>query len=202
MNFATVLPTRRAFLQKLAIDPADTTLVQLTYESEDFCRYSTLTASDKGDGITRDATIVADALVVTQANHALFLPLADCIGAVIHDPVLDILMLSHLGRHNLVQYGGTKCIKYLIEKHNSNPETITVWLSPAAGIQNYPLYDFDNRGMHDVAAEQLIAAGILAENITTSPIDVAADAHYFSHSQFQKGNRDFDGRFAVVAVLH
>jgi copper oxidase (laccase) domain-containing protein len=200
-NFATVLPARRSFLQANDIDPADTTLVQVTYETDDFCRYVTLSDSDKGDGITRDATIEADALVVTKPNHALLLPLADCIGAVIHDSIKDILMISHLGRHNLVQNGGTKCINYLAEEYGCKPENLTIWLSPAAGKDTYPLFDFDDRSMHDVASEQLIAAGVLVQNITASPIDVATDEKYFSHSQFLKHNRASDGRFAIIAVL-
>lgn len=200
-SFASVLPVRTAFLQSHDISPNQTTLVQLVYEGDDYCRYKTLAPEDKGDGITRPASIVADALVVTVPGHALFLPLADCIGAVIHDATKNILMISHLGRHNLVQYGGAKCIEYLKEKHSVNPHDLTVWLSPAAGKDNYPLHAFDGRGMHDVAIEQLAAAGVPPTNITASPIDSAADPNYFSHSQFLKGNRKTDGRFCVAAVL-
>lgn len=201
MDFAVVLPARTAFLQQHGIAPSDATLVQLTYDGNDFCRYYAVTNDDKGDGITRAASRDADALVVTQPGHALLLPLADCIGAVIHDPTQNILMLSHLGRHNLEQFGGTKSIEFLVEKYASNPKDLTVWLSPAAGQQSYPLYAFDNRSLHDVATEQLLAAGVLAKNITTSPIDSATDPNYFSHSQFLKDNRENDGRFAVVAML-
>jgi copper oxidase (laccase) domain-containing protein len=201
-NFASVLPTRTAFLQKHEIDPADTALVQVTYGGDDFCRFRTLSDNDKGDGITRDATIEADALVVTNSDHALFLPLADCIGAVIHDPIKNILMVSHLGRHNLEQFAGTKCIQYLVDQHQVDPKDLTVWLSPAAGKENYPLYAFDNRSLHDVATEQLLAGGVLHDNITVSPIDSSVDQNYFSHSQFLKGNRETDGRFAVVAIMN
>lgn len=200
-NYKTVLAARQAFLKQHDIAANDTTLVQVTYETDDFCRYVTLTNDDRGDGITRPPTYAADALVVTQPGHALFLPLADCIGAVIYDETQHILMLSHLGRHNLDQQGGTKCIDYLVEKHGSDPKNLTVWLSPAAGKRSYPLYAFDNRSLHEVAAEQLVVAGITKQNITVSLVDSAADNHYFSHSQFIKGNRDSDGRHAVVAVL-
>lgn len=189
------------FLQKNSIDPRDTTVVQVTYETEDFCRYTTLTEQEKGDGIIRDATIEADALVVTTLGHALFLPLADCIGAVIHDPIQNIMMMSHLGRQNLEQLGGTKCIDYLVDKHGIDPHNLTVWLSPAAGQKYYPLYAFDNRSLHDVAIEQLMTAGIRRDNITVSPIDSAADDNYFSHSRYLKGDRQTDGRHAVVATL-
>jgi hypothetical protein len=200
-SYASVLPMRTAFLSKNDISPDDSTLVQVVYKGDDFCRYYSLADSDKGDGIVRPPTYAADALVVTRPDHALFLPLADCVGAVIHDPSKNILMLSHLGRHNLEQFGGTKCIEYLVNHHAVNPADLTVWLSPAAGSDNYPLYAFKNRSLHDVSVEQLTAAGVLPQNITLSPIDSAVDLNYFSHSQFLEGNRETDGRFAVVAQL-
>ena len=118
-----------------------------------------------------------------------------------HDPIKDILMVSHLGRQNLEQLAGTKCIQYLADQYQVNPQDLTVWLSPAAGKENYPLYTFDNRSLHDVATEQLLTSGILKENVSVSPIDVTVDQNYFSHSQFLKGNRTTDGRFAIVAMM-
>lgn len=200
-NFASALPARTAFMQQHDIAPAHTTLVQVVYEGNNYCRYVTVTSAEKGDGITRNASIVADGIVVTEPQHALFLPLADCIGAIIHDPEQNILMLSHLGRHNIEQFGGTKSIEYLAHHHGCNPQVLTVWLSPAASKEHYPLYTFTNRSLHDVAIEQLIAAGIQRANITASPIDVANNDTYFSHSQFLKGNKPTDGRHAVVARL-
>jgi hypothetical protein len=126
LRYRSILPTRTAFLEKHALRPEDTTLVRLVYNGDNYCRYTRVAANDKGDGITRDATIVADALVTTAKNHALFLPLADCIGAVIHDPKKNILMLSHLGRHNLEQFSGTKSIEFLVENFYCDPKDITV----------------------------------------------------------------------------
>jgi len=196
-----VATNRQAFLTSHNIAMANTTLVHLAYQGDDFCRYQALRDSDKGDGMVSQSTLVLDGAVVTTPGHALFLPLADCVGAIIHDPTKGILMLSHLGRHNLEQFGGTKSIEYLIKEHGVNPRDITVWLSPAASKEHYPLFAFNNRGLHEVATEQLIQAGVQPQNITISPIDSAADQNYYSHSQFLKGNRHDDGRFAVVAMM-
>lgn len=200
-SFPSVLAQRQKFLQKANLSADSTTLVQLVYEGDDYTRYQVVSEDYKGDGITRDTTIIADALITNTPGHALFLPLADCIGAVIHDSVKNILMLSHLGRHNLGQFGATKSIQFLVERFQSNPKDVVVWLSPAAGKENYPLFTFENRGMHEVAIEQLLLAGIERENITLSPIDTTTNANYFSHSEFLKGNQRNDGRFAVVAVM-
>lgn len=201
-DFQSVLSARTAFLQSNDIELDNTTLVRVAYDATDFCRFLTLSDANRGDGITHPASIVADALVVTKPGHALFLPLADCIGAVIHDPIQNILMVSHLGRHNLEQVGGTKCIEYLIKQHGVDPKKLTVWLSPAAGKDSYPLYAFDNRSLHEIATEQLMKAGVPAKNLTVSLIDSATDTNYYSHSQFLHGNRQTDGRFAIVAIMN
>lgn len=198
---ATVMRNRTKFLQTHTIDPDATTLLHLTYGGDNYTRYLSLDDGMKGNGITRDSSIEVDALVVTKPGHALFLPLADCIGAVINDETSGVLMISHLGRHNLEQNGGTKSVDYLVKNHGVHPENLTVWLSPAAGKDNYPLFSFDNRSMHDVATEQLTAAGVPAERISISSVDTTTDLDYFSHSQFLAGNRETDGRFAVVALM-
>lgn len=194
--------TRIKFLQKNQINPADTTLLRLIYGGDDYLRYGQLSDEDKGDGIVRDSVINNDALVVTKPGHAIMLCLADCIGAVLYNESADILMVSHLGRHSLEQFGGTKSVEYLTEKYNVDPKNLKVWLSPAAGEQNYPMRAFDSRGLHEVAVEQLTKAGVPVENIDVSPVDTTMDENYFSHSQFLKGNQETDGRFAIVAIMH
>lgn len=193
--------SRSRFLEKNNIDPTETTLVRLTYDQDNYLRYFEADNSHRGDGIIRESTLTSDALVVTTPNHALFLPLGDCIGAVLYDPSQNILMVSHLGRHNLEQYGGVKSVEYLVEHHGVDPSKLTVWLSPAAGKNTYPVFAFDNRSLHDIAVQQLCDAGVLLTNIEVSPIDSAEDPAYYSHSQFLKGNQVDDGRFAIVAIL-
>jgi hypothetical protein len=200
-DFKIASQTRTGFLLKNDIQPETTTLVGVRYEGNDYCRYITIGEEYKGDGIVRQSTIVSDALVVTHPNHALFLPLADCVGAVLYDPTKNMLMVSHLGRHNLEQNGGTHSVEFLAKQHNVNPKDVVVWLSPAAGKTNYPLFAFNNRSLHEIATEQLINAGILSENIDISPIDSSLDKNYYSHSQFLKGQQDDDGRFGIVAIL-
>lgn len=200
-NQLSVLKNRSNFLIKNNINPSDTTLVKIDYDTSDYARYSTLSDTDKGRGVVIESPKIYDALVVTKPNHALILPLADCVGAVIYAKSKNVLMLSHLGRHSLEQLGGAKSINYLINKFNIKSADITVWLSPSAGKENYPLEAFDGRSLQEVAIEQFISAGIPISNITKSDIDTTFDKNYFSHSQFLKGNRKTDGRFMVVAVI-
>ena len=197
---STARKNRTVFLAKNDINPADTTLHTLSYGGDNYCRYRELHDDDKGDGILRDSTIDADAVVVTHPNHAILLPLGDCVGAIIHDPTRDILMVSHLGRQNLEQYGGTKCIQYLIDNYGIDPTQLTVWLSPSAG-DGYPLHAFDNHSLQEVTLEQLAKAGVDEKKVNISTINTLTNLEYYSHSEFLKGNRRANGRFCIVAVM-
>lgn len=195
------LRNRTAFLHAQDILADRTALVRLAYQGDDYHRYFTVTSDFAGDGIIMPSTITADALFTAEKNLALLLPVADCIGAVLYDPVRQVLGLTHLGRHNLEQGGGTRSIDYMASEFGSIPTEVLVWLSPSVGRETYPLHDFDNRSLNEVALEQLAAAGILLNNIQVDPRDTAKDAKFFSHSEFLKGNRSNDGRQAVVTMM-
>lgn len=192
---------RRHYLDKQGISPKQTILVYLEYEGDDYRRYVTVGRGDAGDGIVREPTIVADALFTRDKNIALLLPVADCIGAVLYDPTNEVLGLAHLGRHNLLQNGGSETVRYMQAQFGTKPSELKVWLSPAAGKVNYPLYDFGNKGMHEVATMQLLDAGVLPENVIRDERDTTTDPALFSHSEFLKGNRKIDGRQAVVIII-
>lgn len=193
---------RIAFLRRNDIELSQTTLLQVTYDTTDFCRYQILDDEHQGEGMLEQVSAAeADAVVVTRPDHAVFLPLADCVGAILYDPVDQIMMVSHLGRHSIEQNGVQKNVQYLTEYFDTDPSDLLVWLSPAVGSETYPLNAFDGRGLHDVVTDQLIQAGVDAHCIETSQVDTADSDDYYSHSEFKAGNRDFDGRFAIVAMM-
>jgi copper oxidase (laccase) domain-containing protein len=197
-----VRANRQRFLKKVSIDPAHTTLVAITYDTDDFAKYRFVSEHDKSVGIMSSEEVVhADALVVDQPNHALFLPLADCVGAIFYDPIHAVLMVSHLGRHSVEILGGAKSVAYLATNHAVSPTDLLVWLSPAVGSATYPLHAFNNRSLHEVITEQLIGAGVREDHIETSTVNTAANEEYFSHSEFLKGARSEQGRFAIVAMM-
>jgi copper oxidase (laccase) domain-containing protein len=197
-----VIQNRTDFLASHRIAMANTTRLKIIYEGNDYCRYYEVANRHKRQGMFNDDGIAADALVTQEPGHALFLPLADCVGAAIYDPIQHILMVSHLGRHSLEQNGGYNCIDFLIKTYSCDPSKLLVWLTPAPGQQNYPLFAFNNRAVKDVVFEQLQTAGILTQNITDDPTDTTNDTRYYSHSEFLRGNRTEDGRYALVAVIN
>lgn len=194
---------RVSFLEQLDIDPTQATLLQVSYEdTTDFTRYHIVEDEHQGEGMLAPVSgLHADALVVTRPDQALFLPLADCIGAVIHDSVAGIMMVSHLGRHSIEQDGAYKCIQYLKDEFGSKAADLKVWLSPAVGADSYPLHGFNNRSLHDVACEQFERAEVGLQQIEVSDVDTAEDDNYFSHSEYLAGNQMTDGRFAIVAMM-
>lgn len=193
---------RQKFLAQLGIGLDQAVLVRINYDRDDYTRYATVSSAEKGSGILPDKSIdINDALMTTEPNVALFLPLADCVGAVLYEPNKKVLMVSHLGRHNLQQNGAYKSVQYMSEKTGINAADVKVWLSPSAGQENYPLHSMDNKSQQQVVLEQLEKAGVISQNISTSSIDTTIDDNYYSHSQYLKDNTKPNGRYAIVAMM-
>lgn len=201
IGWDAAIKNRQLFLKANDILLEETILVRLDYASDDFCRYEVVDGAKTGDGMCDESTIVSDTLFTKERKIALFLPLADCIGAVLYDSQKKILGLAHLGRHNLEQIGGQKNIAYMQEQFGCQVADIQVYLSPAVSKVSYPMFNFENRSLHEVACQQLRQAGILEENITLDDRDTAVDDSFFSHSQFLAGRQETDGRHAIVAMM-
>lgn len=193
---------RRRFLENLDIRPDQTVLVRLTYDKDDFAVYETVKSEDSGKGITRDGEPIADALATNEKNVALFLPLADCVGLILYDPLKRALMISHLGRHSTEQHGAAKSVNYMVEQFACNPGDILAWCSPSPSKKSYPLFAFENKSLAEVNTQHLLDAGILRKNIEIATSDTSTDENYFSHSEFLKDNSQPNGRFAIVAMIN
>ena len=197
----SVIDNRKVFLQKNNIDISNTTRVRVDYTRTNFCEYVIADDATKGKGMQDNDVFASDALITTDVNHALFLPIADCIGAAVFDPTHNVLAVAHLGRHSLEQSGAHKLINHLVKYYGSHPEEIKIWLTPAPGKDVYPIWALDNKGMKEVTFEQFKAAGILDENIIDNPAESDKDLNYYSYSEFLKGNREDDGDYAIVAMM-
>jgi copper oxidase (laccase) domain-containing protein len=199
---ARALQNRKVFLDKIGVDINHTSLVGITYDTDDFTKYRIATVEDKGIGMSKkDMTKYVDALVTREPGHALFLPLADCAGVILYDPKTSVLMLSHLGRHSVEQGGAATSVDYLKETCDVDPSNLLAWISPSVGKATYPLHSFDGKSLQEVILRQLQDAGVTADHIEASNVDTAHDENYYSHSQYLKGNQTDAGRFAVVAMM-
>lgn len=191
-----------AFLGASDIETSQTTLLQTTYDTTDFCRYRVLDDDQQGEGMLGPISETeADAVVVARPDHAIFLPLADCAGTILYDPINKVLMVSHLGRHSVEQDGARKSLQFLIDEFETDPASVKIWISPSVGSDSYPLEAFAGRSLHQVIVGQLLQLGVDIRNIEVSSVDTAESDDYFSHSSYKAGERDIDGRFAIVAMM-
>lgn len=187
-----VRENRQEFMSTLGISVEHYAVPDVVFEGNDYCRYRV---------VQHNEAITADALSTNQSGLPILLPLADCTGAILYDPIHQVLMVSHLGRHSTEQYGAIKSVEYMTATYGSSANDILVWLSPSPNGKNYPLWAFANRSFSDVLNEQFVTAGITPDHIESSPVDTVSDLNYYSHSEYLKGNRDVDGRYAIVAML-
>jgi copper oxidase (laccase) domain-containing protein len=199
-NEAELLEINQHYLRRLGVDPDKAVRVRMNYERTDFTRYKQVDAVEAGH-ILASQIDVYDGLATQTSQLTLFLPLADCIGAVIYDPIHKAFMVSHLGRHNIEQRGAVASIEFMTKTFNSQPSDCHVWLSPAAGKAKYPLFSFDNQSLHEVALQQCEDAGVLPESIMTDQRDTTQDEQLYSHSEYLKDARPLDGRFIITASL-
>lgn len=192
---------RADFLKKFDVTPEQTVLVQTTYDGDDYTRYTVVDGNNKGQGMVKPILFNSDSLATTTKNVAIFLPIADCIGAFMYDPVHEAIMVVHLGRQHIEQHGATKSVEFMKQNFQTDPQELLVWMGPAPFKEAYPLFSFDNRSLHEVSLEHLKEAGVNLANVTICEVDTTKDTNYFSHSEFLKGNRDTDGRYGIVAML-
>lgn len=202
------------FLNQLGITLEQSVLVHITYDQDNYTRFRSVTAADAGAGMLEaNSTQPADALATNDKGIALFLPLADCVGAIIYDPEKDVIMVSHLGRHSTIQEGARKNIEFLVSQYQCSPSDLKVWFSPAVAQGSYRMDYFDHKdrddwrpfcqeaddGVYiDIAGYNraaMIAAGVSEQNIEVSAVDTASNLNYPSHV------RGDASRFAIVAMM-
>jgi hypothetical protein len=196
-----IIENRKRWFAAHSIEAADATRLFVTFDdTEDFCRYVEVDASNKGQGMADDNVVHADALITATPGHALFLGVADCIATTLFDEEHSVLMLTHLGRHSLEQDGGLRSVQYLTKHYGSDPAALKVWTTPSVNKEVYPIFKLNGMGMKEAFFEQMSRAGIVAKNIIDISADTAVDPDYYSHSEFLKGNKP-EGSHAMIAVM-
>lgn len=157
--------------------------------------------------------VYADVLYTEMPGIGLFLPIADCVGTVIYDPVRRALALAHIGRHASIAKTMNEAIGRFIE-NGSNPADLTIWMAPSVAQTDYRMEYFDHiddpdwQGFAESRDDGVYLdmtgynrnlaqnCGVPSANIHISPVNTARDPNYFSHSQ-----GDTNGRFAVLAMM-
>jgi hypothetical protein len=207
----SVVSNRTRFCESVGVDYGDTVFQRIIYTPQ--ASYEVLAEVDERSTTKHTPEVVADALFTETPGVGLLLPVADCIATVVYDPILRKLALLHLGRHSTLTGLIAKTIGHF-EMRGSPASDLVVWMSPSAGRATYRLDHFDHKDdpawkpycdvkedgvyldMHGYNRHQLLAAGLVAQNIHTSPINTMTSDDYFSHAM-----GDERGRMAVLAMM-
>lgn len=210
---------RQLFLCSNNLDAKSAVLVKVKYqEAMTYDKIMKVKEAAHNSGALTE--IPADCLVTSKKGIALFLPVADCIATIVHDPKRQVLALAHLGRHSTVANLAEKLVTHINKGYGSKPHDLTVWMSPSIQAPKYVLeratfandldwqpyctaveggFSIDMQGYNK---SRFIAAGISAGNITISHINTATNKHYWSHYTTTTVKRNLPPpRFAVVCSL-
>lgn len=199
---AEVQAHRATFFTNHGLQQEQAVAVNVQYSDElSYKNYRGVTIADQNGGMDYHTVPIADALVTTEPGVVLFLPLADCVGVVLYDPIHRVVMLSHLGRHSLEVQSGMESVRYLEQQYETDPSTLQVWLTPAPSKTSYSIWKLNGQGMKEATFSQLLSAGVNADNITDHPSETDHDEQFYSHSEFLAGRRSDDGRYAIIAWL-
>lgn len=217
-----VIHNRQQFLRQCGLGAEQSALVRIRYSDDatyDVIR--SVNASRGGSGMHDNKAPVADCLITHQKGVALFLPIADCIGTVVHDPTNNVLALAHLGRHNSIAHLAKKLVAYLSNQYGSQAKDLIVWGSPAIQAPSYLLHRVDfakddpsweryyqavqdgfRLDIQGYNKNEYIKAGVTESNIYISEVDTATNQNYWSHyTQTTTKKRTAPPRFAVVCAM-
>ena len=197
-EFETVLENQSKLSIALETTTNKTARVLTTYvDRKSFSEYYEITGETLPEHTIEKPEsdlIVADGLVTKSKDFALLLPLADCLGIVAYDELQGILGFLHSGRQNLEEDGAYKFVDFLKNHYNCKAKDLQIYFTPHA--QDFEIYALNHAKLAEAAEEQLIRAGVEAENIERSDIDTVTNPDFPSNSAGDKTNR-----FAVAVKL-
>jgi copper oxidase (laccase) domain-containing protein len=210
-----VAGNREKFLEKLGLIPEDCVGMSLTHG----LTIKSVDAAAKGVGLRQPNGMAADCLVTKEKGLVLFLLTADCLPVILYDPARAVLALAHISRKNIGQQFVEKIINKLSARFGCQPKNVVVGIGPGIHQKSYKHTDAPEKQQLDwqpylkevadgqtaidlvgYTAAQLLAAGILQNNMEISEIDTAASKEFFSHCRAKRTGEP-EGRFATVAGM-
>jgi len=207
----SVVVNRQAFCKVNSISYDDIVYERITYS--DTASYDLLVEVDEHSTTRHVAEVAADGVFTSSRGVGLFLPVADCIATVVHDPIRHFLAVLHLGRHSTLTELLPKAIQRFVSG-GSSPSSLIVWMGPSAQKQSYKMKYFDHArepawqnyvsakdggfylDMQGYNRQRFVDCGLLENNIHVSSIDTVTNHNYFSHA-----DGDAHGRQALVAMM-
>ena len=137
------------------------------------------------DSSNSNSLLQCDALITQKKNIGLCIKHADCQAALFFDPKKNVIANAHCGWKGSTLNIYSKLIKKMVQNYQCSPKDILVCISPSLGPNSsefihykkeFPKrlwgYEFKSNyfDFWQISYDQLINAGILAENIEISRI--------------------------------
>lgn len=207
----SITSNRTRFCKAAGLDYGDVVFQRIVYSPD--ATYSLLAEVDTRSTTKFTSEVVADAVFTEAKGVGLFLPVADCVATIVHDPKRELLAVLHLGRHSTVTELVSKTVKHFVAR-GSTVDDLVIWMSPSAQRSTYKLEYFDLKDspqwlqycdvkedgvyidMQGYNRQRFIDMGVKRDSIHISQVNTMEDSEYFSHAR-----GDAHGRMAVVAMM-
>jgi YfiH family protein len=173
-------------------------------------------AADIGDSDVRADSVVSDLLNVLAGVKT-----ADCVPILIGDPVKKAYAAVHAGWRGTVQSIVKKAVLALTSRYGSSPPDLIAAIGPAAGCSMYEVgeeviaafaenFDHSERYFRETTPghalvdlktanrDQLLASGVLVQNIYISPLCTITDIDLFFSYRIEKKMLGRTGRLMSV----
>lgn len=109
-----------------------------------------------------------DGLITNINDVALVVTVADCQGILLYDKEKDIIGNVHSGWKGTLNRIGSNAIKIMVDKYNSNPEDIVIYISPCIHKCHFEVDEdlkenFENE-FKDINLDSIIEKGKVIDN--------------------------------------
>ena len=166
-----------------------------------------ISAGDLGGYRERAPLLMAppgDALITRLRGVGLMIKVADCQAVLVVDPVKRVIANIHCGWRGSVVGIIAKTIQRLVTECGSRSRDLIAAIGPSLGpccaeFRNYrdelppALWRYERRPLHfdfwQISRDQLLAAGLAAENIEVAGRCTVCDADFFSYRREQTTGR-------------
>lgn len=175
--------------------------------------------SEERGALSQEAQIHSEVLATRKKHIALMLFTADCLPVSFYDPLTQTIALAHISRKTLVDKLPQKTVTFLRREFGVAPANLIIHIGPHIHKESYafklPLADtpqelqtfteekegYAHIDLAGATIRQFTTAGITKENISISPEDTGASAHYFSYFMMQKNGEADEARMATILMM-
>ena len=193
-----VAKARSSFLRKQGLQADKAVFIKLEHGKKIY----TVTAKDQGNLLdpSLQDNLIGDGLITNQTGLTLFLVVADCIGAVIYDPVHRAVGLVHAGRKGVEQNILAEVVGQMKSAYGSSPGELKLITSPSISAESY-VFDStegidtafwddylskgkDDKWHMDIKSKffsQALECGLQKSNVSIDLTDTFTSKNYFSH---------------------